>query len=517
MRFLSHARFFFLLLWLALMLGCSGLPSLKERSESTAFPVAQMQNTSFARAIAPLLAAHPEKNGIYALDEPADAFASRILLTRYAERSIDVQYYIWNADMTGIMLFEALHEAANRGVRVRLLLDDNNTGGLDEILSMLDSHPNIEVRLFNPFVVRKPRLIGYVSDFSRANRRMHNKSFTVDNHVTIVGGRNIGDEYFGASPELSFADLDVLTIGPIVEQVSHDFDRYWQSKSAYPVSLIVPKVAPERLKELADRSAKVAFDPAARKYMHSLHNQGLLQKLTNGQLELLWADIKMVSDDPRKGLDKAKKEGLLATQLQEIIGTPQTDVELISPYFVPTKAGTDAFARIVQNGVEVRVLTNSLAATDVAAVHAGYAKRRKALIQSGVELYEMRRTHEKPKRRKSSRIMGSSGSSLHAKTFAIDRNRVFVGSFNFDPRSANLNTELGFIIDSPALAAQIREAFEEDVPYLAYRVEICASGHLCWVEINENQRIIHYSEPNASIWRRAGVKFLSWLPIEWLL
>lgn len=517
MRVFTYVRLIVLFFGLAQMLGCSGLPSLDNRPESSAFSVEETRNTSFARAIDPTLKAHPGKNGIYALQEPVDAFAARIWLTRFAERSIDVQYYIWNNDMTGVMLFEALHSAADRGVRVRLLLDDNNTGGMDELLSMLDAHPNIEVRLFNPFVVRKPRLIGYVSDFSRANRRMHNKSFTIDNHATIVGGRNIGDEYFGASPDLSFADLDVLTIGPIVEQVSLDFDRYWSSNSAYTISTIVPPVSTERLQELALQSQQITRKPEAKKYIASLQKLEFVQQLNAGQLEMLWAPIKMVSDDPRKGLGRAKVEGLLSSQLRDIIGTPQTDVELISPYFVPTKSGTDAFARIVQEGVEVRILTNSLAATDVAAVHAGYAKRRKALIRSGVALYEMRRVHQPPKKRKNSRIMGSSGSSLHAKTFAVDQQRVFIGSFNFDPRSANLNTELGFVIDSPELAAQIRETFEEDVPYAAYKVEICDNGRLCWVEKNESERIIHYSEPNASIWRRAGVKFLSWLPIEWLL
>lgn len=206
---------------------CSTLPSLENRELSQALSVSTAKTTPLGKTIVPHANANPGKSGVYSLSEAREAFAARMLLAQAAERTLDIQYYIWRPDQTGTLLFEALHAAADRGVRVRLLLDDINTSGLDRMLSALDSHPLIEVRLFNPFIVRKPRIVGFVTDFFRANRRMHNKSFTVDNQVTIIGGRNVGDEYFGATDNSLFEDLDVLAVGPVVDEVSQDFDRYW--------------------------------------------------------------------------------------------------------------------------------------------------------------------------------------------------------------------------------------------------------------------------------------------------
>ena len=242
------------------------------------------------------------------------------------------------------------------------------------------------------------------------------------------------------------------------------------------------------------------------------------EQLEHRDINFEWLQVRMVSDDPRKGLGKAQKESLLIHQFQEIIGDPKVDVELISPYFVPTQAGVEAFAWLVRQGVEVKVLTNSLSATDVSAVHAGYAKRRKALLKAGVILYEMQRhpTQVKKMKRKK-RFLGSSGSSLHAKTFSVDRKHVFVGSFNFDPRSANLNTELGFVIDSPSLAQRVNHAFYDEIPAHAYHVKLTANDRLYWTEQRDYGVQTYTSEPNASVWRRVAVQLFSWLPIEGLL
>jgi putative cardiolipin synthase len=477
------------LLCLSFLGGCA-LPSLDKRSESQALTPDESLATPLGRGIAPKAAAHPGKSGIHPLSDAHDAFAARMMLARAAERSLDVQYYIWHNDMTGTMLLEALHEAADRGVRVRLLLDDNGTAGLDKVLAALDTHPNIEVRLYNPFVLRWPKPLGYVTDFSRLNRRMHNKSFTADNQATIIGGRNIGDEYFGAGSGVLFTDLDVLAIGAAVNDVSRDFDRYWASDSAYPV----------------DRLLKPA-----------LKRLPFIQQLLQGELDLEWADTRMVSDDPRKTLGTAPREAMLPHQLYDIIGTPTRDMELVSPYFVPTADGTQSFARLARNGVKVRVLTNALEATDVAVVHSGYAKRRKDLLASGVELYEMKRKAGGAERNKSMGPFGSSGSSLHAKTFAVDGQRIFVGSFNFDPRSATLNTELGFVIDSPTMAGRIAEAFQEEVPKVAYRVCLDEQGSLYWLEQRDGQTLRHNTEPGTSVWKRFSVWFVSLLPLESML
>ncbi|MCQ4324230.1 hypothetical protein CXK94_15285 [Stutzerimonas stutzeri] len=500
----------------ALLSGCS-LPPLEGRTLSSAPSPAETADTPLGRAIVPQVDAHPGRSGIHPLDDPHDAFAARVLLAQAAERTLDVQYYIWRNDLTGTLLLEALHDAADRGVRVRLLLDDNGTAGLDRKLATLDAHPLIEVRLFNPFVVRRPKAIGYVSDFSRANRRMHNKSFTADSQATIVGGRNVGDEYFAAGEGVLFADLDVLAVGPVVEDVSRDFDRYWASDSAYPLAGILPDASPAALDELSAEASIIESNPAAGRYVAALRESAFIRALLAGELGFEWANTRMVSDDPAKGLGLASGDGLLTHQLGKILGEPSTDVELVSPYFVPTATGTAAFAALAGNGVKVRILTNSLDATDVAAVHAGYAKRRKDLLRAGIVLYELRRLAENGAPKDKAGPFGSSGSSLHAKTFSVDRKRVFVGSFNFDPRSANLNTELGFIIDSPQLAARIESMFDEQIPAASYEVRLSEQGRLYWLERRDGTSVRHDSEPEVSLWKRASVTLLSWLPIEWLL
>jgi putative cardiolipin synthase len=494
----------------------SALPSLEHRTPSTAF--SDTADTRLGRAIAPRVAAHPGHSGIWALPDARDAFAARALLARAAERSLDVQYYIWRKDMTGTLLLDSLLAAAGRGVRVRLLLDDNNTSGLDTTLAVLDSHPNIEVRLFNPFVMRKPRALGYLTDFTRLNRRMHNKSFTADNQATIIGGRNVGDEYFGATHGVLFADLDVLAVGPVVDEVSNSFDRYWVSGSSYPAEWLLSPVSPDQIADVAEAASQIERSPAAFAYTSALRDSSFVHDLIEGTLELEWAVTRMVSDNPAKGLGRAAPETLLFQELKRALGDPVTGLELVSPYFVPTATGVAWFTALAKRGVEIKVLTNSLEATDVAFVHAGYAKRRKPLLKAGITLYELRRamtTGPGPEKRAGS--MGSSGSSLHAKTFSADRARVFIGSFNFDPRSATLNTEMGFIIESPALAVQIDTTFRSRVPMDAYEVRLAESGQLFWVEPREGESLRHDREPGTSLWRRAWVRFLSALPIEWLL
>lgn len=499
----------------AVMGGCGSLPSLDDRNLSTVF--ADTHDTQLGRAIAPRAAAHPGKSGVHRLVKSHDAFAARVLLAQAAERSLDVQYYIWRHDLSGTLLFEALHDAATRGVRVRLLLDDHNTAGLDEILAALDGHPNIEVRLFNPLVLRQPRWIGYLTDFPRLNRRMHNKSFTADNQATIIGGRNVGDEYFGATEDIEFVDLDVMAIGPVVQEVSHDFDRYWASASSYPVDRLLAPADPAWISALAAEASLIEREPAARAYMDTLHESPFVRDLIEGRLQFEWAATRMVSDDPAKGLGLHEGVTIITHQLERAIGEPRTHVELVSAYFVPTRTGTEALAALAGDGVKIRILTNSLEATDVAVVHAGYAKRRKALLEAGIQLYELQRLSPKRKNRRGVERFGSSAASLHAKTFAVDQTRVFIGSFNFDPRSARLNTELGFVIESPALAQDIEDAFDDRIPEEAYEVRLSDTGRLYWIERRDGKVSHHTTEPGTSIWRRAAVWFTSLLPIEWLL
>lgn len=489
---------------------CSRLPSLDNRTHSTA--LVDTGSTRLGRAISPRAAAHPGVSGIYPLRDARDAFAARYLLAQAAERTLDVQYYIWRRDLSGTLLFRALHDAAERGVRVRFLMDDNSTAGLDGTLAALDAHPKIEVRLFNPLAIRRPRALGYL-DFPRVNRRMHNKSFTADNQATIIGGRNVGDEYFGATDGVVFADLDVIAVGPVVHDVSHDFDRYWASASSYPADRLLPAAGAAQIAEIAAAASRVERAPEAVAYMAALRSSPFVRQLVEGTLPLEWAATRLVSDDPAKALGRAGRKALLPYQLKTIFGTPAARLDLVSPYFVPTAAGVETFADWAEQGVKIRVLTNSLEATDAAIVHAGYAKRRKALLAAGIALYELRLEPGSPPRR-SAGSAGSSGSSLHAKTFSVDAARVFIGSFNFDPRSAELNTEMGFVIDSPELARQIAAAFDRRVPLNAYEVQLADSGSLVWIERRDGTLHRHDTEPGTSAWQRAGVWLMSLLPIE---
>lgn len=498
----------------AILLACTTLPDLDGRTRSVT--VRPTTDTRLGRAVDSLVAAHPTRSGIVPLADGRDAFAARALLAAAADRTLDIQYYIWRADMSGMLLFDAVRQAADRGVRVRLLLDDNVTAGMDTILAALDSHPNIEVRLFNPFVRRRWRYLDYLTDFSRLNRRMHNKSFTADNQVAIIGGRNVGDEYFGAGQGPLFVDLDVMAIGPVVNDVSTDFDRYWASASSYPAASVLAPASSAGLAQVIDSAAQLERDRAAVAYVQALRRQPFVRDLLSRTLDFEWAATKMVSDDPAKGLGRAASGGLLTDRLRQAIGAPTSELELVSPYFVPGSGGVEAFAAMAGRSVKVTVLTNSLEATDVAAVHAGYAKRRKPLLEAGVKLFEMKRDVSSASTRARGPT-GSSGSSLHAKTFSVDRSRVFVGSLNFDPRSERLNTEMGFVIDSPELAQRIADSFANEIPERSYEVRLSTSRELQWVEQSDSGEIVHDVEPGTTFLERAMVVVLSVLPIEWLL
>ena len=512
----SVTRILLPLLLSAVLAGCAALPSLEGRVASSV--ITDTDDTRLGMAIAPLAAQHPGVSGIYPLADGRDAFAARALLAAAAERSLDVQYYIWHKDITGTLLFDALRQAAERGVRVRLLLDDNNTSGMDQILTMLGKQKNIDIRLFNPFVPRSPRALAFVTDFSRVNRRMHNKSFTADNQATIVGGRNVGDEYFGAAGDVLFADLDVLAVGPVVDEVSHEFDRYWNSASAYPAQLLLTRPVEGDAATIAAEADRIDDTRAAGEYVQALRTSPFVRQLMERQLPFEWAKTRMISDDPAKVLDQARPGTGVAENLENLLGVPHKELDLISPYFVPGKAGTQAFADLAHKGVGVRILTNALEATDVAAVHAGYAKWRKPLLEAGVLLYESRRSWEAGDAREQPGRFGSSASSLHAKTFAVDDQRIFVGSFNFDPRSIELNTEMGLVIDSPALASQLGQAMRTTIPQRAYQVLLNPDGSLYWIARNANGTTTRYdTEPGASVWKRLGVAILSVLPIDWLL
>ncbi len=496
-----------------LLAGCAGLSPQDSRVPSVALE--DTSRTQLALALAPAVAAHPGKTGIHPLFDPRDAFAARALLAAAAGRSIDAQYYIWHGDTVGNLVFQALRQAADRGVRVRLLLDDMNTAGLDPVIAALDAHPDIEVRLYNPFPHRGARSLDFLSDFSRLNRRMHNKSFTVDNQASVVGGRNIGNEYFGVGEGTAFADLDVIAVGAAVRDVSRQFDLFWNSAPAYPAASLVAAAAPA---DLDTRFAATRADPASVAYLEALRTTALVRDLLARRLPLDWTDARLVRDDPAKTLDPAARaDVLLFPALVDAIGRPEKSLDLVSPYFVPGDEGTEALAALARRGVNVRVLTNSLESSEANVVHAGYAKRREALLRAGVRLYELKAAAGERARDEKAGMGSSSGAALHAKTFAVDARRIFVGSFNFDLRSALINTEMGLVISSPALAGRLAGLFDEAVPLSAYEVRLRADGALEWIERTAEGEKRHGSEPGAGWFRRFAVGVLSTLPIDWLL
>lgn len=488
------------------------LPAQHGRIDSTALPPSE--TGPLAKAMSQQGTGKRGLTGIAPLQGGAEAFAVRILLADAAASSIDAQYYIWHNDLTGYLLLDALRRAADRGVRVRLLLDDNGTSGLDPELATLDAHPNAEVRLYNPFNLRRLKLLSYGFDFFRLNRRMHNKSFTVDGHVSILGGRNVGDEYFDTGPAALYVDLDVLAVGKIVAEVSADFDRYWASRAVHPASAIVGAL-PEG-DPIAQGVARSSADPQLAEYRRVLESSDIVTALTQGKVDLEWTTAVLVSDDPAKGDGAVPRGDLLATRLTRAVGDATQRFDGISAYFVPGAGGVETFADLERSGVRVRLLTNSLEATDVLPVHAGYAKRRKDLLDAGVAIFELRRqaAPEAPKDRAGP--FGSSGASLHAKTFAVDGARIFIGSFNFDPRSTMLNTEMGLLIDSPRLAQGVHDAFDQGLSGQAWRVERAGRG-LAWTDPTDADVPALATEPGSSLLRRIGIAVIGWLPVEWLL
>lgn len=503
-----------------LLAGCASLPPLEPVAPTMALPPAP--ETPVGRSVGKQVAARGDmpagQSGIRALGQAGEAFAARMLLAAAAGSSIDAQYYIWHSDETGLLLFEALWTAADRGVRVRLLLDDNGTKGLDPTLTALDSHPNIDVRLYNPLVHRGFRPLNYLTDFTRANRRMHNKSFTVDNQATVVGGRNVGNEYFGAESEVEFSDLDVLAVGPVVPQVSTIFDSFWNSPSAYPVTRILEAAGPDDVKAMKVRFQDNRSDPASVRYLEVLKASREIQDLIDGKVAFDWIPVQAFSDDPGKTLTKKpRQDQLLMPAVAAAMGAPEVGFDLVSPYFVPREEGTRLLAGFKASGARVRVLTNSLAATDVAAVHAGYKTERRKLLKAGIELFELK-PDVATGPTKSSGLAFDSSSSLHAKTFAVDGKTIFVGSFNFDPRSLLLNTEMGLVIHSPKLARGLSTTFDTVVPEGAYRVRLSPDdGDIEWVEMTPDGEIRHTHDPETGLLRRFGADVMSILPIDWLL
>ena len=475
--------------------------------------------TTLDRLVQPLLAAQaPQASGAAMLGDGVQAFVARARTGRAAERSLDAMYYIWHGDLTGHLLQHELMAAAERGVRVRLLLDDMNVVGRDDALLAMDAHPNLEVRLFNPGRNRASglrRALEMGLRFVGFTRRMHNKAWIADNRLAVVGGRNVGDEYFDAAADTNFHDADLLLAGPAVTQASAVFDAFWNSAAVVPLRALHDQGSRWTAEEFSAHRQQWQDEARASPWVKALAERDDLarQLQPGGALTMHWSpSIRVLSDPPEKASPVASQQeraGWLLFDVMKLLYSAERDSWMISPYFVPGETGTLLLAGQARRGVQVRVLTNSLAANDVPMVHAGYMDWRAPLLRQGVTLYELRPGQARTERE----LLGSSGASLHTKSFVVDGQRGFVGSFNFDPRSAQLNTEMGVVFDHAGLAAEVRHLFDVGTrPDSAWRVTLAEDGSLRWQGAAGERVWTHEPETGAGL--RALVWLLSWLPIE---
>ena len=504
--------------------GCANLDVAREPSQ--ALPAA---GSAFGRSIQAQAAPYQGRSGFRLLSNSTEAFTARAELIRNAQTSLDLQYYIVHDGVSTRMLVEELLKAADRGVRVRILLDDTTSDGLDTIIATLAAHPQIQIRLFNPLHLGRStgvtRAAGRLFNLSLQHRRMHNKLWLADNSVAIVGGRNLGDEYFDAEPNLNFTDIDMLSVGPVAEQLGHSFDQYWNSALSKPIDeFLSSKPSAKDLQNTRTRLEESLDE--TRKQNHALYQQLMTFKtaprMDIWRKELIWAWNQALWDAPSKVLakDEPDPQLLLTTQLAPELRGVSKELIMISAYFVPGQPGLVYLTGRADAGVSVSLLTNSLEATDVPAVHGGYAPYRKALLEHGVKLYELRRqpgdNYGSGPHLFYSKSFRGSDSSLHSKAMIFDRQKAFIGSFNFDPRSVLWNTEVGVLVDGPELAEHVRElALQGMAPALSYQAKL-QDGKIVWVTEDNGQMHTLTKEPG-SWWRRFNAWFSTTVGLERML
>ena len=481
------------------------------RTLSTAFD--DPASTRLGQFFGPAADQHPGLSGFSLLSQGREAFIARLALADLAERSLDMQYYMWDGDTTGRIIVEHVMKAADRGVRVRLLVDDPYYKDSDSVKAGLDAHPNVEIRLFNPLTNRRWSILDFIFDFGRVNRRMHNKLMVADNAAAIVGGRNIGDIYYGVNTIANYRDLDVLAVGPVVRDLSGVFDRYWNSPSTVPIAAIV-----DRAHDAADLDAiriRLREAIAAADYPYPI-DQDLGQLAAQGaelRDNLVWAHGYIVADDPESIASGKESDDVMAF-IRARIAHLKRELLVESPYFV-LPAGAQATVKALQErNVRVRVLTNSLASNDMLPAHSGYAKTRRRLLENGMELYELRPDTD-AFRPGWSLLSRRSRAALHAKAMAFDGEAVFIGSFNLDPRSAVINTEAGLYIESAELAKRLTDYMATGVaPENCYRVRLDPKGAIVWETERDGQRVRYRDEPETGFRRRFVANLWKLLPIN---
>ncbi|HET9206678.1 MAG TPA: phospholipase D family protein [Burkholderiaceae bacterium] len=500
-----------LMLWL--LTACAALPDGVQREPSQA--LTDVNVTPLAREAA--LSTPDDKrhlSGLRLLPNGPEAMATRVALARRAQRSLDVQYYLIASDETGRQFLRELRDAARRGVRVRLLIDDLHAAEQDGVLMALAMHDNVEVRYFNPLPVRgsafETRLLLSLHEFDRVNRRMHNKLFIADNSVAVTGGRNIANEYFMRSTQANFIDMDVLSVGPVVRGLSEVFDRYWNSELSYPIHALVPSLA-------SRDEAHASFDDWVAGASVVEPTAEAIEQVLAEPRALQFAAVQVSADDPVKAAGAAAAPN--GTALESTLLTlrsAEREVMIVSPYFIPGKRGLELMQGAIDHGIKVSVMTNSLAATDEPLAYWAYVRYRSAMLKMGVDVSEV-----SPVTNRKFDMVGdlrSSQGALHAKVAMVDRRWLLIGSMNMDGRSARSNTELGLAIDSAELAEEATALMNEHWFNNHYRLRLAQHDERVeWLAPDGDAAAVYRSEPNVSWVKRLRLGVMSMFIAEELL
>ena len=492
---------------------CTKLPINLNKPYTKAFN--DTSKTTLNKKLKPLLKKHKGKSGFHLLHDNLDAFSSRILLIDAANKSIDAQYYAVEDQLTGKLFLKHLLDAANRGVRIRLLIDDLKTDGRDAMFAALDTHPNMSIKAFNPFSFRTFPSLNFLTEFKRLDRRMHNKSFNVDNIVTILGGRNIGDKYFSASTSLEFKDLDIMIVSTkISNQVSNIFDEYWNDSYAYPFS----KLHQHKADDPSLKDVNKALERYSQKNDNSIYatharKSNILKQLKSKQLKFIWAKGNVYADSVKQAhMPRKEHRYSMAPKILTFANKSQKSILIISPYFVPKHWGKNVFSDWIKRGIKVRIVTNSLASNDVYATHAGYVKYRKQLLRLGVEIYEL-----KSNRSSDEGGIKSNVSGLHAKSFIFDEKNIFIGSMNLDTRSIELNSDMGVLIKSTVLSKNMLYWINKNLTKMTYKVVLKhhrGFDKLIWIDYTSSNTKYYDTEPNVGFFKRMTIDVLKILPIK---
>ncbi len=507
-RYTCTALNLVLLLLVLLATGCASLPDDYPRSESVAMQ--DYQYTPVGQKFTADEVEHPGDSGFAIVRYGRNAFNVRIAMTDVAEKTLDLQVYIWEADETGRILAERLVRAANRGVRIRLLVDDMGIGASDESIAAIDAHTNIEIRIFNPFVNRGAKMLGFLTDMNRVNHRMHNKIMVVDNSVAVVGGRNLGDHYFAVNPDTNFRDLDIAAVGPVVRDISDVFDHFWNGKWSIPIAALVERPYTEDDLQLVVAILKERIATGDYPYSADEEVIATLAILADLKDTMVWAQGKVVWDDPAT-IGETGETSKLKEGFHSKLDTVQESLIIESAYFIIGEGGVARAKELVDKGVRVRVLTNSLVSNDVLAAHAGHASYRKQLLAVGAELYELRADSGVIQKTWS----GDSKAGLHTKAMVFDEESLFIGSYNLDPRSGNINTEAGLYVESPELAAQLLAYMDEGIlPENSYHLMLNEDDDLVWITEDDGVAVYFDKDPLSTFWQRFMSGFIGILPVE---